>query len=120
VGAIAAANTIVELNLAAAWTSVPALRPLQSREGKLRVRETLFYPFQKEVLMYRVSGISIMVAGLCLMLGAVPSWAGPPNNDVSDARGNTAGGTGALVNNSTGAANTAFGDVALQNNTDGW
>jgi hypothetical protein len=69
--------------------------------------------------MYRASSGSIMVAGLCLILGAVPGWAGPPNNDASDARGNTAGGTGALVNNTTGAANTAFGDVALQNNTIG-
>jgi hypothetical protein len=51
--------------------------------------------------LYRASGNSIMVAGLCLILGAVPGWAGPPNNEVSDARGNTAGGTGALVNNTT-------------------
>jgi hypothetical protein len=44
--------------------------------------------------MYRVSGISIMAASLCLMLGAAPSFAGPPNNDVS-VNGSTAGGTGA-------------------------
>jgi hypothetical protein len=34
--------------------------------------------------MYRVSGISIKVAGFALLLGVGPSWAGPPNNDVSD------------------------------------
>lgn len=69
--------------------------------------------------MYKVSGISIIVAGLALPLGVVPSWAGPPNNDVSDARGNTAGGTGALFSNTTGYNNSAWGLDALQNNTTG-
>jgi hypothetical protein len=45
-------------------------------------RGDTFYPFQKEdFIMYRVSGIFIMVAGLTLLLGAEPGWAGPPNPD---------------------------------------
>ena len=66
------------------------------------------------------------VAGLIFTLGGVSSWgAGPPNNDVSDSFGNTAGGTNALVNNTPtscvacGRANTAFGGSALQRNTTG-
>src|SRR5215831_8791331 len=43
----------------------------------------------------------------------------PPNNDESDALGNTASGTGALQNNTTGAANTADGAFALFANTTG-
>ncbi|MDD5266436.1 MAG: tail fiber domain-containing protein [Methylococcales bacterium] len=66
------------------------------------------------------SGLSpLIVAGLTLALGVAPSWAGPPNNDVSDARGNTAGGTNALLNNTTGFANTGFGQNALNFNTTG-
>jgi hypothetical protein len=53
------------------------------------------------------------------MFGAAPSFAGPPNNDDSDAARNTAGGSGALFNNSTGVDNTAFGFLALANNTAG-
>ncbi len=63
------------------------------------------------------SPIIIVVASLMLILGTTPSWgAGPPNNDVSDVTGNTAGGTGALFNNA-GGNNTAFGFGALQLNT---
>jgi hypothetical protein len=97
---------------------VPALQSRLFREGKLLGRDS-FCPFQKEDFMSGVSGISLMAAGLCLMLGAAPSWAGPPNNDVSDPLGNTAGGTGALKNNTTSPTNTAFGLDALQNNTTG-
>jgi Chaperone of endosialidase len=60
-----------------------------------------------------------MVAGLWLMLGAGPGWAGPPDIVVSDAKGNTAGGTGALFSNTTGHDSTAFGLDALQHNTTG-
>ncbi len=60
-----------------------------------------------------------MIIGLVLTLGALLSWgAAPPNNDVSD-NGNTAGGTDALANNTTGTNNTAFGDFALLSNTTG-
>jgi Chaperone of endosialidase len=81
----------------------------------------------------------MMAAGLCLMLGAAPGWAGghPAGNDNSDSAGNTGGGTNALVTllpgarnntaygssslflNRTGIDNTAFGSAALQNNTAG-
>ena len=66
--------------------------------------------------MNRVWGKAFVLAGLILMLGGAPSWGEPPNNDVSDAAGNTAGGTGALQNNSLGRLNTADGFGALQNN----
>ena len=52
------------------------------------------------------------------MLGGAPSWGAPPNNDDSDAAGNTAGGTGALQH-TTGAYNTADGFFALFNDTIG-
>src|SRR6516164_9012976 len=75
------------------------------------------------------------IAGLILMLGGATSWGAPPNNDVSDAAGNTAGGTGALQNttgvyntsgvdtllsNTTGFENTASGAFALFSNTSGY
>jgi trimeric autotransporter adhesin len=69
--------------------------------------------------MNRVWGKAVGIAGLILMLGGTPSWGGPPNNDVSDALGNTAGGSGALVNNTTGVFNTADGFGALVSNTTG-
>lgn len=60
-------------------------------------------------------------AGLVLLLGGGPSWAaGPPNPTASDANRNTAGGTGALFDNTTGFGNTAFGDSVLQFNTTGF
>ena len=40
---------------------------------------------------YRLAG---GVMSLVLLLGVGLSWGGPPNNDVSDAMGNTAGDTG--------------------------
>ena len=69
--------------------------------------------------MNRVWGKAFVIAGLIVMLGGTPSWGAPPNNDASDAAGNTAGGTGALQNNSSGTNNTADGFSALQNNTVG-
>src|SRR5215471_19840674 len=73
----------------------------------------------KEKRMHRVSCLAGGVAGLVLLLGVGLSWGGPPNNDVSDAQGNTAGGTGALGAVTTGADNTAFGDAALSSNNSG-
>ena len=55
------------------------------------------------------------ITGLILMLGGAPSWGAPPNNDDSDAAGNTAGGTGALFNTTIGSFNTADGFFALFN-----
>jgi hypothetical protein len=41
--------------------------------------------------MNSVWGKAFVLTGLIFMLGEAPSWGGPPNNDVSDAAGNTAG-----------------------------
>jgi hypothetical protein len=49
----------------------------------------------------------------------VSVWAGPPNPTASDSAGNTAGGSGALSNDTTGFSNTAFGSRALLLNTTG-
>jgi hypothetical protein len=70
--------------------------------------------------MNRYGSNAFVIAGLILMLGGAPSWGAPPNNDVSDAAGNTAGGTGALQNTTGGFYNTADGFGALQNNTTGF
>ena len=59
------------------------------------------------------------IAGGVLLLGSGLSWAGLPNPTASDAVGNTAGGTGALVNNTNGTDNTAFGHAALDVSTTG-
>jgi len=69
--------------------------------------------------MNRCWGNAVVLAGLILMLGGAPSWGAPPNNDVSDAAGNTAGGTGALFSNTQGFANTANGYLTLYANTTG-
>jgi hypothetical protein len=54
------------------------------------------------------------IAGLMLLFGSGPSWAGgPPNPTPSDALKNTAGGGYALYNNIGGEENTAFGYGAL-------
>lgn len=67
--------------------------------------------------MNRSHSIAVVVTSLVLMLGGASSWGGaPPNNDVSDANGNTAGGTGALGSNTTGSNNTASGYFALSSN----
>jgi hypothetical protein len=66
--------------------------------------------------IYRI----IVIIGFVLILGLQPSWGGPPNNDPSDDLANTAGGSGALQSNTTGADNTAFGTAALFSNTTGF
>jgi hypothetical protein len=68
--------------------------------------------------MNRVWGKAFVITGLILMLGGAPSWGAPPNNDNSDAAGNTAGGTGALQN-TTGFDNNADGAFALSSDTTG-
>src|SRR5262245_38348550 len=68
----------------------------------------------KEKRMHRVNRLIGGVVGGVLLLGVGLSWGGPPNNDVTDAQGNTAGGTNALMNNTTGVDNTAFGYGALR------
>jgi len=67
--------------------------------------------------MNRLTGL--VIAGLMLMLGVAQSWGGPPNPTDSDANGNTAGGSGALLNVTTGTVNTGFGSSALFFNTTG-
>src|SRR5262249_10617971 len=67
----------------------------------------------KEDTMHRRHHLTLGLVGLLLLVGVGRSWGGPPNNDVSDAMGNTAGGTGALLFNATGSNNTAFGEGAL-------
>ena len=76
-------------------------------------------PHTEKEVMNRVWGKAFGIAGLILMLGGAPSWGAPPNNDTSDAAGNTAGGTGALQNNTAGFDNTAHGFNALFSNTSG-
>jgi len=66
--------------------------------------------------------LTVGIAGLVLMLWAGASWGQGTNPTNSDAGGNTAGGTNALVTNlnlTTGIANTAFGEFALFVNTTG-
>jgi len=65
-------------------------------------------------VMRRTVGITTLL----LTLGGRPSWGAPPNNDVSDAQLNTAGGTGAL-GVTAGFNSTAFGYHALQSDTTG-
>ena len=57
------------------------------------------------------------IVGVVLLVGSSQSWAGPPNLTASDAAGNKAGGTNAVVNNPTGIFNTGFGWEALSQNT---
>jgi hypothetical protein len=59
------------------------------------------------------------ILGLVLVLWGGLSWGQQPaGNDVSDAAGNTGGGSGALANNTTGFNNTAYGAGALGANED--
>jgi hypothetical protein len=73
----------------------------------------------------KTSHLTSVVASLVFTLVGASSWgAGPPNNDVSDSFGNTAGGTNALVNNTphdsaVGNGNTVFGAYTLHLNTTG-
>lgn len=69
--------------------------------------------------MKRVVGLVFLVTSLAFALGATPSRAGAPPNPTASSSGNTAGGTNALIHNTTGLDNTAFGDDALSGNTDG-
>ena len=71
--------------------------------------------------MNKVVNSAVVVAGLVCMLGRAVSWGDtkPTINDFSDGNDNTAGGTGALQQNTQGAGNTAFGATALAGNTTG-
>ena len=64
-----------------------------------------------------------LIAGFVLLLNITPSWSQGVNPTVSDTNLNTAGGTNALLNTlniiGSGLGNTAFGTDALQNNTTG-
>src|SRR6266851_9464747 len=64
---------------------------------------------------------AICLVGLIGVMGAMTTWAGgPPNPTPSDSQGNTAGGSDALINNtSNNLQNTAFGDQALFDNNFG-
>ena len=54
---------------------------------------------EKEEFMHSISCGAVIAVGFVFALGGAASWgAGPPNNDVSDEAGNTAGGTNALAN----------------------
>src|SRR5262249_32865421 len=90
--------------------------PTVRRCGRLPLHS---HPRHKEPTMHHRQRLTLTILGLVCLLGVSRSWGGPPNNDVSDARGNTAGGTGALVSNTTGHGNTAFGVDALVSNTTG-
>jgi hypothetical protein len=67
--------------------------------------------------MHHVQSRTLGIIGLVLLLGSGLSWAGPPDPTPSDEFGNTAGGSYALDNNTTGGDNTAFGFGALVTNT---
>jgi trimeric autotransporter adhesin len=70
--------------------------------------------------MRHIQSRTLRIVGLMLLLGSARSWAAPPNPTVSDASGNTAGGTAALLNITTGVWNTAFGQGALYLDTMGY
>jgi hypothetical protein len=63
--------------------------------------------------MNKVLSTAVVVAGLAILLRGTAGWAGPPNPTQSDNNNNTAGGTNALINNTGGFGNTAFGAAAL-------
>src|SRR5262245_45861738 len=69
--------------------------------------------------MHRITWLAGGVLSLVVVLGVGRSWGAPPNNDPSDALANTAGGSNALANDTTGTRNTAWGFNALFSNTDG-
>lgn len=69
--------------------------------------------------MNRVLPQTMIVASLLLALGHA-AHGGPPNPTESDSNGNTAGGTGALYSITPASQyNTASGTNALRNNTTG-
>ncbi|MBK8817060.1 MAG: tail fiber domain-containing protein [Methylococcaceae bacterium] len=73
--------------------------------------------------MTRKSIFPFPLAFLVLLEVINPCWSAPPNPTLSDSFGNTAGGTGALLN-TTGdpmiRGNTGFGEGALSNNVAGY
>jgi hypothetical protein len=71
--------------------------------------------------MHRSENRILGIVGVVLLLGSGPGWAGPPPNPTASdpTLFNTAGGSGALAGNTTGADNTAFGYGALLRNTGG-
>jgi hypothetical protein len=74
----------------------------------------------EEDSMHHIQSRTLGIAGLVLLFGNGLSWAGgPPNPTASDANQNTAGGTNALFDNTTGINNIAFGFEALLFNTTG-
>jgi len=56
--------------------------------------------------MHRRHRLPLGIVGFLFLLGGTLSWAGPPNPTMSDPQRNTAGGTGALFNTTTGSDNT--------------
>src|SRR5215470_7525160 len=74
---------------------------------------------KREHAMYRIHHLALGIVGLVCLLEVGQSWGGPPNNDPSDALANTAGGSNALVNDTTGTRNTAWGINALLSNISG-
>src|SRR5262249_51542333 len=76
-------------------------------------------PSAQEKRMRRTYPLALVIISLMLVWGVGRSWGGPPNNDISDALGNTAGGPNAMFNTTTGSYNTAFGLNALLLNTTG-
>ena len=69
--------------------------------------------------MYTVYRI-IVIIRFVLILRLPTELGRPADNDPSDDLANTAGGSGALQNTTTGADNTAFGTAALYSNTTGF
>jgi Chaperone of endosialidase len=69
--------------------------------------------------MPRLQKVVLGIVIVVFLVDVGLSWGGPPNNDVSDAQGNTASGSGALFSNSTGTNNTASGVNALFSNSTG-
>src|SRR5262245_52792008 len=69
--------------------------------------------------MHSISRLAIGIVSLVLVEITL-SWGEPPNNDVSDVRGNTASGSGALSHLTTGSDNTAVGSDALWSVTTGF
>jgi Chaperone of endosialidase len=70
--------------------------------------------------MNRKPAFTLPLAVLLLAQCLSPGWgAAPPNPTASDNSGNTAGGTQALISNTSGSSNTGFGYGALASNTTG-
>src|SRR5262249_14124878 len=98
-----------------ATTRRPRLTRRAAAPGHARTTTTGEEGHMMHRKLHRTLGIMALVG----LLGVSQSWGGPPNNDVSDALGNTAGGTGALSSITSGTNNTAFGSGALGSTTSG-